>query len=96
MEQQHMASDSPSGKLFFLICPCEAKKMTQEIKSAAAVVSNFVQTEHVAIYDAGPELPKFKLSESKPDPVEKILNMDEDTFRRLFYREADLQMNEVD
>jgi hypothetical protein len=34
-----------------------------------------------AIYDPG--LPKLKFPEPKPDPVERILNMDEETFRRL-------------
>ena len=71
--------------------------MTQKIKSAATVASNFVQTER-AIFDAGPELPK-----TKPDPVEAILNMDEETFRMLFHmpkvdlqRSGDQEMNEVD
>jgi len=49
-----------------------------------------VQTQH-----AGPELPKLKMPETKPEPVEQILNMDEETFRRLFnmpkVTEADLQ-----
>jgi hypothetical protein len=75
--------------------------MTQKIKSAAASVSDFVQAER-AIFDAGPELPKF---ETKPDPVETILNMDEEAFRRLFnipkvelQRSGDQEtrMNEVD
>ena len=34
-----------------------------------------------AIYDPG--LPKLKFPEPKPNPVERILNMDEETFRRL-------------
>lgn len=50
-----------------------------------------------------PELPKFKLPETKPDPVEKILNMDEETFRKLFNMpkvksqgSGDQEINEVD
>jgi hypothetical protein len=39
-----------------------------------------------------PELQKLKLPETKPDTVEKILNMDEETFRRLFnMQKVDLQ-----
>jgi len=94
---QYMGTDSPSGKLLLIICLCQAKWMTQKIKSAATVASNFVQTER-AIFDAGPELPK-----TKPDPVEAILNMDEETFRMLFHmpkvdlqRSGDQEMNEVD
>jgi len=65
--------------------------MTQTFNSAAAAVSDFIDTEH-AIFDAGPELPKLKLPETKPDPVERILNMDEETFRKLF----NMQKVEVD
>lgn len=60
--------------------------MPQNLKSAAAAVSDFVRTDR-AIFDAGPELPKFKLPETKLDPVETILNMDEETFRKLFNME---------
>ena len=43
-----------------------------------------------AVYD--PEFPKLKIPEPKSDPVEKILDMDEKTFRRLFnIPKADLQ-----
>jgi hypothetical protein len=42
-----------------------------------------VKTER-AIFDAGPELLKLKLPETKPDTVERILNLDEETFRNLF------------
>jgi hypothetical protein len=52
------------------------------------------------------KLPNFKFPETKTDPVEKILNMDEETFRRLFnipkVQKVDLQgsgdeeINEVD
>jgi len=72
----------------------------------AAAVSDFVKMQHATIFDAGPELPKLKLPETKPDLVEMILNMDEETFRRLFnmqkVTEADLQrsgdqkMNDMD
>jgi hypothetical protein len=104
LELQHMGSSSQSGRPLFIKCPCQTKRMTQEIRSAAAVASSFVQTER-AIFDAGPELPKLKLPETKPDPgpMEKILNMDEETFRRLFniqkvelQRSGDQEMNEVD
>jgi hypothetical protein len=78
-----MGSSARSGRPLFIKCPCQTKRMTQEIRSAADVAFSFVQKEH-AIFDAGPELPKLKLSETKPDPMEKILNMDEETFRKLF------------
>ena len=41
-----------------------------------------------AIYDPG--LPKLKFPEPKPNPVERILNMDEETFRRLINSEGRL------
>lgn len=50
-----------------------------------------------------PEFPKLKLPDTKSDPVEKILNMDEETFRRLFnipkaesQGSGDQEINEVD
>jgi hypothetical protein len=53
-----------------------------------------------------PELPNLQLPETKIGPVEKILNMDEETFRKLFkiqkVEKVDLQgsgdqeINEVD
>jgi hypothetical protein len=57
--------------------------MAQKFKSAVTVVSDFVQTER-AVFNEGLYLPKHKLPETKPDAVESILNMDEETFRRLF------------
>ena len=59
-----------------------------------------MQTQNAAIFDAGPELPKIKLPEPKPDLVERILDMDEETFRRVFkipkVNEADLQDKGID
>jgi hypothetical protein len=49
--------------------------------------------EH-SIFDAGPEIPKSILPEPKHDLVEKILDMDDETFRKLFMQKVDLQRSE--
>ncbi|KAF8814865.1 WD40 repeat-like protein [Phlegmacium glaucopus] len=68
--------------------------------SMAATVSDFVQTQHTALFVADPKLPKLKLADMEADPLEAILNMDEETFRRLFnmpkLTEADLQRSEAE
>ena len=62
------------------------------------VVSDFARKQHNAIFAAGPELPKLKMPEEKCNPVERILNIDEETFRKLFdmtkLTKADLPITE--
>jgi hypothetical protein len=63
------------------------------------VVSDFV---NIPAFDGGPGLPKLKNPETEPDPIDKILNMDEETFRKLFNMPKlkqtyeDQEINEVD
>ncbi|KAF8809394.1 hypothetical protein BYT27DRAFT_7254532 [Phlegmacium glaucopus] len=55
---------------------------------------------HTALFVADPELLKLKLADMEVDLLEVILNMDEETFRRLFnmpkLTEADLQRSEAE
>ena len=43
----------------------------------AAAVSDFAQKQHIDMFAADPGLPELKLPETEPEPVEKILDMDE-------------------
>jgi hypothetical protein len=57
---------------------------------------------NIPAFNEGPALPKLKNPEAKPDPIEKIINMDEETFRKLFnmpklkHTDEDQGVNEVD
>ena len=60
----------------------------------AAAVSDFAQKQHIDMFAADPGLPELKLPETEPELVEKILDMDEATFRKIFKKPkptADLQ-----
>ena len=70
-------------------------------------VANFARAQYSSFVatPAGPELSKPEASEPEPDLVEKILNMDEEMFRRLFHmpkvtaevlESKDREINELD
>jgi hypothetical protein len=73
----------------------------------SAAVAHFARAQYTSFVatPAGPELSKPELSEPESDLVEKILNMDEEVFRRLFnmpkvtedvLQSEDREMHELD